>query len=425
MALPPGPRLPALLQSAAFLSAQMTMSNRWARRYGDVFTLRGLGFGKLIVVSDPELVKQIFTGDAKVLHGGEGNKILKPIVGENSVLVLDGAEHMRQRKLMLPSFHGDRMRVYGDLIEEVANSEIDKWPRGEPFPLHPSMQTMTLKVILRAIFGLAEGAELAELEDALRRALDVNQMYFVVPYLQRNIGPWRAHAQFLRAIADVDRVLFAEIARRRDDPRLDEREDVLSRLLLARDEEDRAMSDQEVRDELLTLLIAGHETTATALAWLFERLLRHPDALAHCREDPAYLEAAIRESLRVRPILHFAMRRTTAPVRLGDFDVPEGATIGASAYLMHRRPEVYPEPDAFRPERYLERRSDTYTWLPFGGGVRRCLGSAFALFEMEVIARTVLERVEHLTAADMRPERPKRRGLTFIPAKGATAVAAA
>jgi cytochrome P450 family 135 len=422
MALPPGPRLPGLLQSVVFLSAQMTMSNRWARRYGDVFTLRGLGFGKLIVVSDPDLVKQIFTGDSTALHGGEGNWILKPIVGENSVLVLDEAEHMRQRKLMLPSFHGDRMRVYGDLIEEIANAEIDRWPRGEPFALHPSMQTMTLHVILRAIFGIDEGAELAELEQALRRALDVNQLYFVVPYLQRNIGPWRAHAQFQRAIAAVDRVLFAEIARRRGDDRLDQREDVLSRLLIARDEDGNAMSDQEVRDELLTLLIAGHETTATALAWLFERLLRHPAALARCRDDPAYLEAAIRESLRVRPILHFAMRKATRPLRLGDYDVPEGATIGASAYLMHRRAEVYPDPDAFRPERYLERRSDTYTWLPFGGGIRRCLGSAFALFEMEVIARTILARTD-LSPVEARSERPRRRGLTFVPAKGAAAIA--
>lgn len=423
MAQPPGPRLPGVVQSVVFLSAQMTMTDRWARRYGDVFTLRGLGFGKLIIVSDPDLVKQVFTGDSSVLHAGEGNGILKPIVGENSVLVLDEGEHIRQRKLMLPSFHGDRMRVYGDLIEEIANAEIDRWPRGEPFALHPSMQTMTLHVILRAIFGIEEGAQLAELEEALRRALDVNQLYFVVPYLQRNLGPWRVHAKFQRAIADVDRVLFAEIAKRRDDPQLADREDVLSRLLLARDENGAAMSDQEVRDELLTLLIAGHETTATALAWLFERLLRHPAALARSRDDPPYLEASIRESLRVRPILHFAMRRTTAPVQLGDYEVPEGATIGASAYLMHRRPELYPDPDEFRPERYLERTSDTYTWLPFGGGVRRCLGSAFALFEMEVIARTILTRAD-LRAADLRPERQRRRGLTWIPAKGAAAVAA-
>jgi cytochrome P450 len=421
VALPPGPRSPALVQSLQFLTSQRRTSDRFARKYGDVFSLKGIGFGRLIVVSDPELVKELFKTDPGTAHAGEGNRILKPILGENSVLVLDEAEHMRQRKLMLPSFHGDRMRVYGDLIEQIARAEIERWPRGEPFELLPSMQAITLRVILRAIFGIEEGAQLTELEAAIRQVVNVPEFYLLIPAMQRRPVP--AHARFKRNIAEVDRLLFAEIAKRRGEE-LDGREDVLSRLLAARDDDGNAMSDQEVRDELLTLLVAGHETTATALSWFFERILRHPSALSHAKEDDRYLEAAIRESLRVRPILHFAMRRTTKPLQLGDHDIPVGATVGASAYLMHRRPGVYPDPEAYRPERFLDGQGGTYTWLPFGGGIRRCLGAAFALYEMQVIARTVFANVE-LTVPDPRPEREKRRGITFIPAKGARVVARA
>ena len=420
MPLPPGPRTPALLQSIRFLAAQNRTSDAYARRYGEVFMLRGVGFGRLVVLSEPELVKALFTTDPKTAHGGEGNRILKPILGENSVLVLDEDEHMRQRKLMLPSFHGDRMRVYHDLMRAIASAEIDRWPRGEPFQLLPSMRGITLRVILRAVFGIEEGERMTELEEAIRRAVDVPELYLLIPALQRNIGPWRAHARFKRNIAEVDRILFAEIVQRRANGRGGE--DVLSRLLEARDEDGQPMSDQEVRDELLTMLTAGHETTATALAWFFERLLRHPEAYARCKDDDGYLEAAIRESLRIRPILHFAMRRTTRPIALGGYDIPQGATVGASAYLMHRRSDVYSDPDTFRPERFLEGEGGTYTFLPFGGGVRRCLGAAFALYEMQVVARTVLDRVE-LSVPDPRSERQKRRGITFIPARGTTVVA--
>lgn len=421
MPLPPGPRTPALIQSVQFLTAQRRTSDRFARKFGEVFSLKGVGFGRLVVVSDPALVKDLFTTDPVTAHAGEGNRILKPILGENSVLVLDESEHMRQRKLMLPSFHGDRMRVYGELIEQIARAEIARWPRGEPFQLLPSMQAITLRVVLRAIFGIAEGAQLTELEAAIREAVNVPEFYLLIPAMQRRPVP--AHARFKRNMAAVDRLLFEEIAKRRGE-QLDGREDVLSRLLSARDDDGTAMSDQEVRDELLTLLVAGHETTATALAWFFERILRHPSALARAKEDDRYLEAAIRESLRVRPILHFAMRRMTKPIKLGAYDIPVGATVGASAYLMHRRPEIYPEPDSYRPERFLDGQGSTYTWLPFGGGVRRCLGAAFALYEMQVIASTVLSDVE-LTLPDPRPEREKRRGITFVPAKGATVVARA
>ncbi|MEA2497379.1 MAG: cytochrome family, partial [Thermoleophilaceae bacterium] len=235
MALPPGPRVPAFVQSLQFLAAEQRLSDSYTRRYGPIFRLRGVGFGDLIIVSDPELVKEVFTSSPSLLHAGDGNRILKPLLGENSVLVLDEDEHMRQRKLMLPSFHGDRMRVYGNLIEQIALDRIERWPHDEAFPLMPEMQAITLKVILRAIFGIEEGAGLADLERAIRRTLDVNQLYFVVPQLQRNLGPWRAHSKFQRAIAEVDRILFAAIAKRREDPELEQREDVLARLLVARD----------------------------------------------------------------------------------------------------------------------------------------------------------------------------------------------
>lgn len=425
MSLPPGPRLPTAVQTAWFLADELGFLRRSAARFGPVFRTRIAWLGDLVIVSDPALVKQVFTGDAATLHAGEGNRILEPIVGPTSVLLLDEARHLRQRKLMLPPFHGERMRVYGDAIAAETAREIERWPEGEPFALHESMQTITLRVILRAVFGLDDPARMAQFEHLLRDMLEIGVTVTTIPPLRRNLGRFSPWARFVRRRDLVDAALYDEIARRREDPDLAERPDVLSLLLQARDEDTgEPLTDAELRDELLTLLVAGHETTATALAWAFERILRTPQVHERLRadlDDDAYFDAVVKETLRSRPVLDFAMRRLTRSYELGGFELPAGTTIGSSILLMHDRPDLYPEPAEFRPERFLDGRADTYAWIPFGGGIRRCLGAAFAGYEMRVVLRTILLRCE-LRAADPRPERRRRRAITFVPGRGARVV---
>jgi len=424
--LPPGPSSPGLLQTARFLAAEQGIVDAAHARYGDVFTLKILQLGKLVIVADPALIKEVFTGDATVLHAGEGNRILEPVAGPTSVLLLDEQPHLRQRKLLLPPMHGERMRVYGDLIAEITDRQIDAWPLNQPFQLHPSFYRITLQTIMRAVFGIEDGARLGRLGPALQKMLGIGFRVTIIPALRRDLGPWSPWRRFLDVRDQVDAILYDEIGRRREDPATAERTDVLSLMLQARDEDGNSMSDSEVRDELLTMLVAGHETTATALAWAFERLLRNPEVLAKLRAsiaegDDAYLDAVAKETLRNRPVLNFAMRRLAQPFALNGWELPAGVQIGCSIRLVHNRPDLYPDPQAFRPERFIDGGADTYSWIPFGGGVRRCLGAAFATYEMKVVLRRILERCE-LRADNPRPEARKRRAVTFVPAKGATAV---
>lgn len=405
---------------------EQTLLERCQRRYGDVFMIRVWPFERLVVVADPAEVKRIFRGDATLLHAGEGNKILEPLVGLESVLLLDESDHMHQRKLMLPSFHGDRMRLYGDLMEEITLEEIDRWPLGEAFELHGPMQAITLRVIMRAVFGIEDTGRLKRLERLLMRMLDLGQATMMVPFLQHDLGTRSPWGRFTAVRAAADEMMFAEIRERRGSPGLEERSDVLSLLMQARDEDGQPMSDRALRDELVTLLVAGYETTATQLAWTFERLLRHPRVLDRllaeiASGDDGYLDVVIKESQRSRPVLTYAMRKVVEPMQVGGYRVDAGATLGASAWLLHHRPEIYPDPYTFRPERFEERPPETYTWTPFGGGVRRCLGAAFATYEMKVVLRTVLGRCR-LEAPDPKPEALRRRMITFVPAKGARAV---
>ena len=412
----PGPRAPRPIQGALFLGGEYRYLARCRRRYGDVFALEVWPFHPLVVVGDPQEVKRIFTGDPAQLHAGEGNAVLEPLVGSHSVLIRDEREHLTTRKLLLPPFHGERMRVYGDVMRELTEQEVARWPSGEAFPVLPSMQRLTLRIILRTVFGLEEGARMAELEEALVRTLPLATRIMLVPPLQRDVGRFSPAGRFAAALAEVDRLLLAEIARRRAGG--GEGEDVLSMLMQAGD-----ASDDELRDHLVTLLVAGHETTATTLAWTFERLVRHPEAMARARErDSAYLDAVVQESQRLRPVLTFAMRTLKAPLEVAGHAVPAGATVGTSVVLMHSRADLFPEPYAFRPERFLGKKPETYAWIPFGGGVRRCLGAAFAQFEMRQVLDVVLARRE-LRAADPAPERRRRRGITQVPARGARVVA--
>jgi cytochrome P450 len=421
--MPPGPSAPLAVQAWRFLLDEVRLLERSRDRYGDIFTLRIPVLDPLVIVSDPAEVKRIFTGDPTQLHAGEGNEVLRPVVGDNSVLLLDEKPHLHQRKLMLPPFHGERMRLYGEAMREIAEEEIAGWREGEPFPVHPSMQRITLRVILRVVFGIEDRDQLAEFEQLVTAPLDRGQLLVMMPRLQKDFGRWSPWGRVVEARNRTQRAILDEIARRRADPRTAERDDILSMLLGARDEDGRPMSDQELHDELVTLLVAGHETTATALAWTFERLSRHPLELERLNRELAegeegYLDAVIKETLRVRPVLNFAMRKLTRPMEVGPYTVPAGATLASCIHLIHRRPDIYPEPEAFRPERFTNGGApDTYSWLPFGGGIRRCLGASFATYEMKVVLRTVLERRE-LATTTAPGERRKRRAITFVPGRG-------
>jgi cytochrome P450 len=399
-------------------------------RYGDMFTIRLAYEGTWVMLADPEAVKQVFTGDPEVFHAGEGNQILGTVLGENSILVLDEKPHMSQRKLLLPPFHGERMQAYGETMGEIAAAEIDSWPTGTPDALRPRMQALTLEVILRTVFGVdkAEVGKLAELREALREFLDLTtNPQLLLPVLL--IGPDRVRRlrAFRRRIDRVDELIYREIAARRRADDLEGRDDVLSLLVAARHEDGSPMSDTEMRDELLTLLVAGHETTATALSWAVERLCRHPQKLERLRaevaegRDDAYLTATIQETLRLRPVISIVLRRLTEPVEIGGYELPAGVSVAPSIYLMHRNPAIYPNPQAFEPERFLENPPGTYTWIPFGGGVRRCLGAAFAQLEMAVVLRELVKRRE-IRPADPKPERVFRRAITETPRHNARVV---
>jgi len=391
-------------------------------RYGDAFRLRIAYEGTWVLLADPEAVKQVFTGDPKVFHAGEGNQILAPLLGRNSLLVLDEKRHMSQRKLLLPPFHGERMQAYGETMRELAEREIGSWPTGAPHKLRPRMQALTLEIILQTVFGVnaGESAKLNELRGALREFLDLTtNPRFLLPLLL--VGPNRVRGVsfFRRRIENVDRLIYAEIAERRRAGDVGERDDVLSLLAGAEHEDGSPMSDEEIRDELLTLLVAGHETTATSLAWAAERLARHPEKLERLRAEVAeggeeYLTATIQETLRLRPVISIVLRRLTEPVEIGGYELPAGISVAPCVYLVHRNPEIYPEPERFRPERFLENPPGTYTWIPFGGGVRRCLGASFAQFEMAVVLRELLRRHD-IRPANPKPERVFRRAITETP----------
>jgi cytochrome P450 family 135 len=425
--LPPGPPLPTALQTAIWSRQARRFLFACQDRYGDMFTLRIAYEGQWVMVADPELVKQVFTGDPNVFHAGEGNHIFEPFLGPSSILVLDEQPHMSQRKLLLPPFHGERMKAYRETMREVAAAEIDSWPTGAPHKLRPRMQAITLEIILRTVFGVREGKGLAELRDALRDFLDLTtNPRILLPVLL--VSPRRAARlpALRRRIERVNRLIYREIAERRRAADLAEREDILSMLAAARHEDGSPMSDSEMRDELLTLLVAGHETTATSLAWAMERLCRHPEKLARLRGEleagsDAYLTATIQETLRLRPVISIVVRRLARPVEIGGYELPAGAAVTPSIYLVHRNPTIYPEPERFRPERFLENPPGTYTWIPFGGGVRRCLGAAFAQFEMAVVLEELVRRRD-VRPARARSERVFRRAITETPRHDAEVV---
>jgi cytochrome P450 family 135 len=422
--LPPGPRMPRAVQAAIWYRRAQWLMDQCQARYGEMFTLRIANEGTWVLTSDPDTIKQVFTGDPQLLHAGEANRILLPVLGSDSVLLLDDAPHLRQRKLMLPAFHGERMQRYGALMADVAAQEIERWPLGESYPLRPRMQAMTLEIVLRAVFGVSEGPRMEEMRRELRGLLDtVTDPVKGLALLA--LGPERIARvpTFRRELERVNGPIYAEIAERRAAGDLAERDDIMSLLLQATHEDGSPMGDSELRDELLTLLVAGHETTANALSWSVERLCRHPARMERLTDEvrageDAYLQATIQETLRLRPVISIVLRKLQEPMEFGGRVLPAGVSIVPAIHLVHRRPDIYPEPNEFRPERFIEaeggRAPGTYTWIPFGGGVRRCLGAAFAQFEMEVVLR---ELVLRRTLAPSRPrsEPNYRRAITETP----------
>jgi cytochrome P450 len=428
--LPPGPRAPSWLQTMRWWTRAVPFFERCRRRYGPRFTVRLVGTPPFVMLADPGEVKEVFTAPAEVLHPGSGARILEPLIGRHSVILLDEDAHLAQRRLMLPAFHGEQVARLAQVMGEVAATEVERWPRGEPVALHPRLQALTLEVILRTVFGLEEGARLDRLRGHMTDVLAVgSNPVSLLPPLQRDLGPRSAWGRFLRTRAQVDAELFALIEERRRDGA--QRDDVLSLLLAARHEDGSPMSPQELRDELMTLLVAGHETTASQLAFAFERLVRTPEVLARLTEavggddGDAYVTATVQEALRRRPVLpNAAPRLVMEEIEVGGWRYPTGVCLVANAYLVHHDPSIYPDPYAFRPERFLEQPPGTYTWIPFGGGRRRCLGAAFATLEMKVVLRAVLERASPRVAGDGRLELSRRRSITLSPREGAEVVLA-
>jgi cytochrome P450 family 135 len=414
--------MPRLFQAARVtVQPYGFMIKRW-QRYGDVFSTHFPIFGRVVYVVDPAEIKRVFSGDPTIFHAGEANDLaLGDALGEHSLLTLDEGRHMSQRKLLLPPFHGESVRRYAEVMAEATAHEVDGWPIGKPFALRPRMQAITLEVILRAVFGVRDGERMDRFRERIPRLAETSSVLSWLPFMDRDLGGLSPAARFRRALAAVDELIYAEIAERRES---EPGEDVLSLLLSARHEDGSPMSDVELRDELMTLLTAGHETTATGLSWAFERLMRTPrvmERLLGSLDDDEYLDAVVKETLRVRPVIVDVARKLTRPMEIGGYTLPAGTLVLPAIAAVHAREDLYPEPEEFRPERFIDGQPESYAWIPFGGGVRRCIGASFAQVEMRVVLREVLRRVR-LSAPSARPERPAIKHVTVVPARGARAV---
>jgi cytochrome P450 len=428
--MPPGPDSPPALQVFRWMTDPFKLMEQCQAQFGDTFTMRlPLMPQGIVVTSDPLAIKDLFAMGPDDGHAGKANIVLKPLLGEHSLLVLDGAEHLRQRKMIMPAFHGERMHAYGRTMLELTHDSIDRWPLGAAFGVQEPMQAVTLQVIIRTVFGMEEGPRFAELAGLLRKVLDIGaHPIFLFPWMQRDLGPYSPWGRFLRLSQSAGEILRAEIRRGRAKGTAG-RTDVLAMMLDARDDKGAPLSEDEVHDELVTLLVAGHETTATALAWALRWLLMDPSLVARLRadiasagDDPArigkleLLDATVKEALRLQPVVPMVGRVLQAPQKIGPLELPRGGIVAASIYLTHRRPSLYPEPARFNPDRFLTFKPAPWEWLPFGGGLRKCVGAAFAMYEMKMVLAAILPRI------DMRLVRPdvkaKRRAVTITPAGG-------
>ncbi|MFC5727311.1 MULTISPECIES: cytochrome P450 [Nocardioides] len=425
--LPPGPRWPALVQTAALMRFRHQFHPWLHRRYGDAFTVRLVPGGRpLVLFTSPEATKEIFAGDPEVFHAGKGNAILGPVMGEHSLLLQDSTEHHRARKLLMPAFLGHALRGYRSMVAEVAAAEVSGWQEGEEFRSLDRMNALTLEVILRVVFGVTDEQRLAQLRPAVNHTVEISPVVLLgwaYPKLQR-FGPWRRTVENQIAL---DRLMYAEIRERREAADLAERGDVLSRLLAAgSDEAEGGLADVELRDQLVTLLLAGHETTASALSWALAEVGRSPDLLARTQRavdegDDAWLEAVLKESMRLHPIIPMVVRTLMRPASVGGYDLPAGATVGPSIIISHQKDANFPDPEVFRPERFVAGLNGgevpaLNVWIPFGGGVRRCIGAGFSLMEGVEVLREVFSRYDVTTVGT---DVPKVRNITSVPRRGA------
>ena len=428
--LPPGPRTPSVVQLLKWVFAPVPFMQTCADRYGDTFTVRQLGFPPMVFFTDPGAIRQIFTGESEQFRAGKPNAIFQRFFGPNSLLLLDGARHRRERKLLMPPFHGERMRLYGAMMCEIADRSIDAWPVDTSFPVHARLQDITLEVVLRVVFGVADESRLVRLGKTIVEALDLWDV-------GNPLRPIKALWRFGRVRREIDELLIDEVRRRRA-AGSEGRTDIMSMLVTARDEDGSAMSDEEIRDEMFTMLVAGHETTATLLAWVIHRLLENTDVLEAARAEVAsvvgsgprppaptaeqiarldYLDAVIKETSRLNPVVPIVVRQLETDHTVGSAALPAGCIAAPCIYLVHRRPDLWPEPNSFDPRRFMGRRADPYAFFPFGGGVRHCLGAAFATYEAKIVLARVLSRV------NLRPDpgyavRVVRRGLALGPSSG-------
>lgn len=436
--LPPGPAQPAMWQLMRYTVRPLAFLEDCGRRFGETFTVKLAGYGTFVMLTSPEAIKDVFRGSPVALHSGEGNEFLSPSLGRNSVLVLDEEPHARQRRVLLPPLQGEAMRAHTETMRAATEKAIAGWPLNRPLRLDRPMREITLRVILQVAMGLESSEELDDLSDKVRRVLDSGGARYtlvllkLIPQALLRGSSW---APFYRQLRVLDAALYRIIARRRVEPPDAERRDVLSILLASTHENGQPPSDEEIRDALVTLLFAGHETTATALAWAFTDIVPRCDVVERIRnelqsvtgDEPLrsehvprleYLDAVVREVLRLRTVLPFVVRLLKVPFTAGGAEYPAGIHLAPCSHLVHRREDLYPEPEQFRPERFLQRKFTPYEWLPFGGGNRMCLGMAFAMYEMMIVLATAIARLE-LKRPDGVVSRPARRGLVVAPSDGA------
>ncbi|NET89770.1 MAG: cytochrome P450 [Kamptonema sp. SIO1D9] len=437
MKFPEGPRSPELIQTIELITNSLNYLERCNQRYGDIFTIRFLSYPPSVIVSNPQAIEEIFTADPKIFNLEQGNKILPPaLLGANSVIFMDGDRHEERRRLLSPPFRGERMRVYGQLIFDITQQIISQWTIGKPFQVRSAMQQISMQTILRAVFGLNEGNRLQQLENLLTSMMNIfsspwRSSFLFIEALQRDLGPWSLWGNFLRTRKQADELIYEEIHQRRNDPNLSG-EDVLSLAIAARDSQGQSMTPIELRDELMTLLVAGHDNVASSLAWALywihrlpevrEKLLTEIETLGSHPEplevtQLPYLEAVCQETLRICPPVLFTFPRILqAPFSIMGYDLQPGTLISPCIYLTHQRPDLYPEPKSFQPERFLAKKFSPFEFFPFGGGNRRCLGVAFAQFEMKLILAKILSHLQ-LTSTNLDSIKPQLRGGTLAPSE--------
>jgi len=442
MKLPDGPRTPSFVQLIQWIATPLEVLETCAQRYGEFFTLRLGEYSPAVFISSPKAIQEIFTAQPDQFEVGKSNGILQPLVGDDSLVLLDGDRHQRQRRLLMPPFHGERMRTYGKLICDITEKVISQWAIGKSFSPRSFMQEISLRTILHAVFGLKEGQRYLELQQRFSSLLDVtasplSSSLLFFPSLQQDLGSWSPWGSFLRQRQEIDKLIYAEIQERRQQPD-SSRTDILTLLMAACDEAGKPLTDKELRDELMTLLFAGHETTATALAWALywihslaevrDKLLKEIDSLSD-DSDPSviarlpYLNAVCSETLRIYPVALITFGRIVkTPLKILDYHFEPGTLLAPCVYLTHHREDIYPEPKQFKPERFLERQFSAYEYLPFGGGNRRCIGMAFASFEMKLVLATILSHYE-LAITNNAQVKPVRRGVTLAPSNGKWLVA--